>query len=63
MPNPTYRLNPPNTEEGSVTDSDLLILAPWVIFAGGLITLMVLAVTRDRRRSRVTRRRARRRDH
>jgi hypothetical protein len=44
-----------------MTDSDLLVLAPWVVFAGGVITLMVLAITRDRRRSRALRgRRARR---
>ena len=48
----------------SMTDSDLLVLAPWVLFAGGVITLMVLAVTRERRRSRIIRgRRGRRKDH
>ncbi|MGH3399717.1 MAG: hypothetical protein ACRDPO_34030 [Streptosporangiaceae bacterium] len=47
-----------------MTDSDLLLLAPWVVFAGGVITLMVLAVTRERRRSRIVRGgRGRRKDH
>jgi hypothetical protein len=38
-----------------VTDSDLLVLAPWIVFAGGVVTLMVLAITRERRRGRVSR--------
>jgi hypothetical protein len=46
-----------------MTDSDLLVLAPWVVFAGGVITLMVLAITRERRRNRLGRgRRPRRKD-
>jgi hypothetical protein len=47
-----------------VSDSDLLVLAPWVLFAGGVVTLMVLAITRERRRNRIIRgRRGRRKDH
>jgi hypothetical protein len=47
-----------------LSDSDLLVLAPWVVFAGGVVTLMVLAITRERRRHRFVRgRRGRRKDH
>jgi len=46
-----------------VSDSDLLVLAPWVLFAGGVVTLMVLAITRERRRSRIIRGRRGRRKH
>ena len=47
-----------------MTDSDLLVLAPWVLFAGGVITVMVLAITRERRRGRVMRgRRGRGKNH
>jgi hypothetical protein len=61
----SYPLEPAHIGRGgSVTDSDLLVLAPWVLFAGGVVTLMVLAITRERRRSRIIRgRRGRRKDH
>jgi hypothetical protein len=33
-------------EEGIVSGADLLVLAPWVVFAVGVITLIVLAFAR-----------------
>jgi hypothetical protein len=47
-----------------VTDSDLLVIAPWVVFVGGLLTLVILAVARDGRPGRhFPRWRRRRRRH
>jgi hypothetical protein len=50
--------------EGSVSDSDLLVLAPWAVFIAGVVLLVLLAFTRNhggdrrsgRRRSRSRRR-------
>jgi hypothetical protein len=50
--------------EGSVSDSDLLVLAPWAVFIAGVGLLVLLAFTRShggdrrggRRRSRSRRR-------
>jgi hypothetical protein len=45
-------------EEGSVSGSDLLVLAPWVVFLAGVAALALLAVTRNHsRRGRRRRRR------
>jgi hypothetical protein len=49
-----------SVREGSMSDSDLLILAPWIIFIVGVVALSVLAITRNGGR-RGRRRRDRRR--
>jgi hypothetical protein len=35
-----------------MTEFDLLVLAPWAVFAAGVITIMLLAITRGRHRGR-----------
>jgi hypothetical protein len=39
-----------------MSDASLFVLVPWIVFAGGLATVMLLAFTGDRRRDRLLRR-------
>jgi hypothetical protein len=40
-----------------MTDTDLFVLAPWVVFACGVAAIMVMGLTRSGRARRVLRRR------
>jgi hypothetical protein len=44
-----------------MSEFDLLVLAPWLVFAGGVLTIMIMLLSRSRHRDKPARsRRARR---
>ena len=59
MPAPRRGTNP---EEGIVSGADLLVIVPWLIFAIGVITLILLAFTRGGRDHKPRRQRSRQRN-